>query len=107
MMVDKYAVKEYVANLIGKEYVIPTIGVWNNVNEIDFDSLPDQFVLKSTHDSHGIVICRDKKKLDIPSAKKKSLTTPSPICKIVPCDVRTSVSISPGSLFPNIRAEFT
>ena len=71
MMVDKYAVKEYVANLIGKEYVIPTIGVWNNVNEIDFDSLPDQFVLKSTHDSHSIVICRDKKKLDIPSAKKK------------------------------------
>lgn len=63
-MVDKYAVKEYVASKIGKEYIIPTLGVWNNPKEIDWDSLPKQFVLKTTHDSGGIVICRDKEKMD-------------------------------------------
>lgn len=71
VMVDKHAVKKYVADQIGDEYVIPTLGVWNSFDEIDFDSLPDQFVLKCTHDSGGLVICRDKKTLDIDSAKKK------------------------------------
>lgn len=70
-MVDKYAVKEYVASKIGKEYIIPTIGVWNNPNDIDWDTLPNQFVLKTTHDSGGIVICRDKTTLDKKSAIKK------------------------------------
>lgn len=70
-MVDKYAVKEYVADKIGKEYIIPTLGVWDNFDDIDFDSLPNQFVLKCTHDSGGLVICRDKSKLDIAMAKKK------------------------------------
>lgn len=64
-LVDKYAVKEYVANLIGKEYVIPTLGVWNNAKEIDFDKLPNQFVLKTTNGGGGdVVICKDKSKLD-------------------------------------------
>lgn len=70
-MVDKYEAKRYVASIIGEEYIIPTLGVWDQVNDIDFDALPDQFVLKCTHDSHGLVICRDKDKLDIKSAKKK------------------------------------
>lgn len=70
-MVDKYDVKEYVAKLIGEEYVIPNIGVWNDFEEIDFDKLPQQFVLKCTHDSGGLVICKDKSKLDIQAAKKK------------------------------------
>ena len=70
-MVDKYAVKRYVADIIGEEYIIPTLGVWNHFNEIDFDKLPNQFVLKCTHDSGGIVICKDKNKLDLKSAKKK------------------------------------
>ena len=70
-MVDKYAVKKYVADIIGEEYIIPTLGVWNHFDEIDFDKLPNQFVLKCTHDSGGIVICRDKNKLDLKSAKKK------------------------------------
>lgn len=70
-MVDKYAVKEYVANIIGEQYIIPTIGVWNSFDEIDFDSLPNQFVLKCTHDSGGLVICRDKSKLNIDEAKNK------------------------------------
>ncbi len=55
-MVDKYAVKQYVAEKIGEEYIIPTLGVWNSFDEIDFDALPDQFVLKCTHDSGGLVI---------------------------------------------------
>ncbi|MCH5346389.1 MAG: glycosyl transferase [Muribaculaceae bacterium] len=70
-LVDKAAVKEYVSSIIGEEYVIPTLGVWKRFNDIDFDSLPNQFVLKCTHDSGGLVICRDKNKLDISAAKKK------------------------------------
>lgn len=70
-MVDKYEVKKYVAEKIGEEYIIPTLGVWDNFDDIDFDKLPDQFVLKCTHDSGGLVICKDKRKLDIATAKKK------------------------------------
>lgn len=70
-MVDKYEVKKFVASIIGEEYIIPTLGVWDSFDEIDFESLPDQFVLKCTHDSHGLVICRDKKELDIKAAKRK------------------------------------
>ena len=70
-MVDKYEVKKIVSELIGEQYVIPTYGVWNHFDEIDFSKLPDQFVLKCTHDSGGIVICKDKSKLDKKAAKKK------------------------------------
>lgn len=70
-LVDKYAVKKYVADKIGKEYIIPTLGVWNSFDEIDFDSLPNQFVLKCTHDSGGLVICKDKSMLDKEAAKVK------------------------------------
>lgn len=70
-MVDKYAVKQYVADKIGAQYIIPTLGVWDRFDDIDFDSLPDQFVLKCTHDSGGLVICRDKSKFDKEDAKKK------------------------------------
>lgn len=70
-MVDKYAVKRYVANIIGEEYIIPTLGVWNHFDEIDFDALPNQFVLKCTHDSGGLVIVSDKKSFDKRAAQKK------------------------------------
>lgn len=70
-MVDKYAVKQYVANRIGEEYIIPTLGVWKHFDDIDFDNLPNQFVLKCTHDSGGLVICKDKRMLDKAVAKKK------------------------------------
>lgn len=70
-LVDKYAAKETVARCIGEEYIIPTLGVWNSFDEIDFDSLPDRFVLKCTHDSGGLVVCPDKNKLDIKAARKK------------------------------------
>lgn len=71
VMVDKYAVKDYVANIIGEEYIIPTLGVWDRVEDIEWDKLPNQFVLKCTHDSGGLVICRDKTKLDRQAATKK------------------------------------
>lgn len=72
-MVDKYEAKRYVANIIGEEYIIPTFGVWDSVDDIDFDALPNQFVLKCTHGggNTGVVICRDKSTLDIPKAKAK------------------------------------
>ena len=70
-MVDKYEAKKFVANLIGEEYIIPTLGVYDSFDEIDFDKLPNQFVLKCTHNSGGIIICRDKASLDIPKARKQ------------------------------------
>ena len=73
MMVDKYAVKQYVADKIGDEYIIPTLGVWDSVESIDWDSLPNQFVLKTTHGGGGcgVVICKDKSTFDIETAKQK------------------------------------
>lgn len=61
-MVDKYAVKKYVSEQIGEQYVIPTLGVWERVEDIDWECLPHQFVLKTTHagGGNGVVICRDK-----------------------------------------------
>lgn len=70
-MVDKYEAKKYVADKIGGEYIIPTLGIWNKFDDIDFDKLPDQFVLKCTHDSGGLVIVKDKNKLNKALAKKK------------------------------------
>lgn len=70
-MVDKYAVKKLVADLIGAEHVIPTLGIWDSFDEIDFATLPDQFVLKCTHDSGGLVIVRNKNQFDKAAAKKK------------------------------------
>lgn len=63
-MVDKYLAKQYVAEKIGKEYVVPLYGVWNNAKDIDFERLPERFVLKATHNSGGIIICKDKNMLD-------------------------------------------
>lgn len=66
MMVDKYEVKKYITEKMGSEYVIPTLGVWDHPNEIEWDSLPDQFVLKTTHGGggNGVIICKDKNTLD-------------------------------------------
>ena len=70
VMVDKYKVREYIAQTLGEEYLIPLIGVWDDPDEIDFDALPDQFVLKCNHNSGlGMCICKDKSKLDIPKVK--------------------------------------
>lgn len=66
MMVDKLAVKDYVADIVGKKYIIPTIGIWDRPEDINFDNLPQQFVLKTTHGggSCGVFICKDKFTLD-------------------------------------------
>ena len=69
-MVDKYEVKRIVAKTIGKQYIIPTIGVYDSFNEIDFEQLPKQFVIKCTHDSGGLVICKNKDELNIDDARK-------------------------------------
>lgn len=70
-MVDKVTAKEYVASIVGEKYIIPTLGVWNSVDDIDWDTLPNQFVVKSTGDSGGVVVCKDKSKFDIEAAKFK------------------------------------
>lgn len=70
-MVDKYEAKKYVASIIGEEYIIPTLGVYNQFEDIDFSQLPNQFVIKCTHDSGGIVICKNKETFDFKQAKKK------------------------------------
>lgn len=70
IMVDKYLSKQYVADKIGAEYVVPLLGVWDDPDEIDFDALPDQFVLKCNHNSGwGMCICKDKSELDISRVK--------------------------------------
>lgn len=74
-MVDKYAVKKYISEKIGAEYIIPTLGVWNNFDEIDFNILPNQFVLKCTHDSGGFVVCRNKSSLNMDALRKKIETS--------------------------------
>lgn len=70
-LVDKYEVKSYVSERIGEEYIIPTLGVWNAFDDISFENLPEQFVLKCTHDSGGLVICTDKKQLNLDKARTK------------------------------------
>ncbi len=72
-MVDKYAVKKYVADIIGEQYIIPTLSIWNKVEDIDFDALPQRFVLKTTHGggSGGVVICKDKSTFDRKTAVAK------------------------------------
>lgn len=68
---DKYAVRDYIKDKIGEEYLVPLIGVWDSPDEIDFDALPEQFVLKCNHNSGvGMCICKDKSKLDIEKTKK-------------------------------------
>ncbi len=70
-MVDKYEAKKYVANIIGEQYIIPTLGVYSKFEEIDFSVLPNQFVIKCTHDSGGVVICKDKATMNMEEARKK------------------------------------
>lgn len=71
-LADKYAVRQYITDKIGSEYLIPLLGgPWDNADQIDFDSLPEKFILKCNHDSGGIVVCRDKTRLNIEAVKQK------------------------------------
>lgn len=67
-LVDKYAVREHIANTIGSSYLIPILGVWDHAEDIPFDTLPNQFVLKCNHDSGSVIVCKNKQKLDRESA---------------------------------------
>lgn len=70
VLVDKYLVREYIAKELGEEYLIPLVGAWNSPDEIDFDALPDKFVLKCNHNSGvGMYICKDKSKMDVEAVK--------------------------------------
>ncbi len=69
-MVDKFEAKKYVANIIGKKYIIPTLGLWDKFEDIDFTKLPNKFVLKSTHASGNIFICKNKDEIDYKKLKK-------------------------------------
>lgn len=64
-LVDKYEVKKIVADKIGENYVVPLLGVWDSVDEIDFESLPESFVIKCTHNSGGVYVVKDKSKEDL------------------------------------------
>lgn len=70
-MVDKYEVKKYVEKLVGKDYIIPTLGIYNTWEEIKFEELPNEFVIKCTHDSGSVVICKNKDSFNKNKARKK------------------------------------
>lgn len=70
-LVDKYEVKPYVSENIGKDFIIKNYGVWDSFDEIDFTQLPNKFVLKCTHDSGSVVICKDKTKFNLAQAREK------------------------------------
>lgn len=72
MMVDKVKAKEYVTSVLGEKYIIPTLGVWSDPDEIDFDTLPDRFVIKCNHNSGtGMYICKDKSKMNVNKVKEE------------------------------------
>ena len=70
-LVDKCEVKAWVAERIGSEHVVPTLGVWDSFDEIDFEALPERFVLKCTHDSEGVVVVSDRAQFGLEAAKAK------------------------------------
>ena len=70
-LVDKFEVRDIIRSKIGDQYLIPLLGVWDNFDDINFSELPNQFVLKCTHDSGGVIICTDKNTFDISAARKK------------------------------------
>lgn len=67
---DKILVREYVKEKIGKDYLDELIGTYENTKNIDFSKLPNQFVLKATHDSGSVLIVKDKKKIDFEKLKE-------------------------------------
>lgn len=69
-LVDKYLVKKWVASKVGEQYVIPTYAKWDTVDDLDISALPEKFVLKTNHDSGGVIVCRDRRSFDVEKAKK-------------------------------------
>ena len=101
MLADKYAVREYVKEKIGEEYLIPLIGKWDKVDDIDWDGLPQQFVMKCNNGSGDVIVCQDKSKLNIEATKrhftkclkeKLSVLSGEPhYAKIKPCIIAESL----------------
>ena len=76
VMVDKYAAKEYVKSVVGQEHIIPTLGVWDSFDSIDFTTLPTSFVLKCTHDSGSCIVVKNRNDIDLKTVRnslKKSI----------------------------------
>lgn len=74
-MADKLLAKEYFQKVIGPEYVVPIISAWDDPSQINFDSLPERFVLKCNHNSgRGMFICREKSKIDYEQVRKELLS---------------------------------
>lgn len=71
VMVDKAQAKDYVRDILGEEYIIPTFGLWERAEDIDFGLLPDRFVMKGTHDSGRVIVCTDKNQLDFDRARQE------------------------------------
>lgn len=69
-LVDKHAVKSWVAERIGDEHIVKTLATWHNSDDITLDDLPNRFVLKTNHDCGGVVVCKDKRTFDLPAAKR-------------------------------------
>lgn len=69
-LVDKYSVRQYVSDRAGDQYLIPLLGVWDSFDDIDWEKLPNQFVLKTTHDSGTVIVCRDKGDFEVASARR-------------------------------------
>lgn len=71
MLVDKYEVRKHIKDVLGEKYLIPLLGVWEKAEEIDFESLPNQFVIKCTHDSKSAIICKNKSHFNVEEAREK------------------------------------
>ncbi|MDT2848674.1 ATP-grasp fold amidoligase family protein [Vagococcus carniphilus] len=68
---DKFKVREYVSSTIGQEYLIPLYGVYDSFDEINFQDLPDEYVIKTNHNSGGYFLVPDSKKININAARSK------------------------------------
>lgn len=71
LCVDKYLVRSLIQEKLGEQYLIPLIGSWRSFDDIDFDQLPNQFVLKCSHDSGSVFVCHDKSRLSLGNLRKK------------------------------------
>ena len=71
VMADKIAMRDFVAQRIGEGHTVPLYGVWDRAEDVDFDSLPDTFVIKCNHDSKGLSICTDKQSFNREEAARQ------------------------------------
>ena len=94
VIADKYAVKAYVSPLIGEEHVIPTLGVWDDPDDIDFSALPERFVLKCNHTSgEGLILCKDRSRLDRGKAVRELILIRSRTAFLIDCGVMPCSSL--------------